>query len=346
MNPPALLLATVILVFQTSLAWAQDLSFKGKSIRVVMGYPSGGGVDAEARLLARFLEKHLAGNPSVIVQNMPGAGGLVAANWFEQFGKPDGQFLHYTSSSNITRQALGGDEVKYNILNWELVGSVLRGTSVAIIKPDKLDRLKGSGNPLAIGSRSGEDTWAAIFLWGAEFLKWNVRWILGYGGGGELRVAFQRGETDIYATATATALRELVAEGYQPFVQKGRLVPDGSFKRRAEFTNIPTFDELLGDKKPTGVAWQAYVTMSGADDGGRPLQLPHKTPPEIVRAFREAFGRLKGDKEFQKELDRVAGDDAELLFANEAEPVLRRLLTVTPGVKEYTTALIKKYMQR
>ena len=73
---------------------AQEPYFKGKTIRIIAGFPGGGGVDAESRMLARFLPAHIPGNPSIIVQNMPGAGGTVASNWFEQFAKPDGFTLH------------------------------------------------------------------------------------------------------------------------------------------------------------------------------------------------------------------------------------------------------------
>ena len=185
-------LAAIIVIFLRAGAWGQD--FKGKVIQILVGYPTGGGVDAEGRLVAKYLERHLPGNPAVTVRNMPGAAGLIAANWFEQFAKPDGLTLHYGSSTNIVEQAFGREEVKYNLLNWELVAAILRGTPVALMRPEKIDRLK-SGKPLAIGSRSGEDSWSAMFLWGAEYLKWNVRWVLGYGGGSEMRLAFQRGET-------------------------------------------------------------------------------------------------------------------------------------------------------
>ena len=215
-------LAVIVIVISAASVGCQDF-FKGKGIQILVGYPTGGGVDAEARLLGKYLERHLPGNPAVTVRNMPGAAGLVAANWFEQFAKPDGLQLYYGSSTNIVEQAFARDEVKYNLLNWDLIGAILRGTPVALMRPDKIDRLK-SGKPLAIGSRGGDDTWNAMFLWGAEYLKWNVRWILGYGGGGEMRLAFQRGETDIYATSNLIALKELIAEGFQPFVQKGRLL--------------------------------------------------------------------------------------------------------------------------
>ena len=145
-------------------AWSQDSFFKGKTVQIIVGYPTGGGVDAEARLFGKYLERHLPGNPAVTVRNMPGAAGLIAANWFEQFAKPDGLFLHYGSSTNIVEQAFAREQVKYNLLNWDLIAGLLRGMPVAVMRPEKLDRLK-SGKPLAIGSRSGEDSWSAMFIW-------------------------------------------------------------------------------------------------------------------------------------------------------------------------------------
>jgi hypothetical protein len=213
------------------------------------------------------------------------------------------------------------------------------------MRPDKVDRLKG-GKPLAIGSRSGEDTWSAMFLWGAEYLKWNVRWVLGYGGGSEMRLAFQRGETDIYATSNLLALKELMADGFQPFVQKGRLLADGSSKKRVEFLKVPLFDELLGAQKPTGIPWQAYVTIAGSDDSGRPLQIAKKTSAEIVKVYRDTMTRIEKDKEFLTELAKVAGDDAEMLSHVESEPVLRRLLNLSPGAKEFANNMMKKYLNR
>lgn len=339
---------SILLVF---LAGAADLfaqeNFKGKTIKIIAGFPAGGGVDAEARLLARYLERHIPGNPPVIVQNMAGAGGIVATNWFEQIVKPDGLTLHYTSVSSITQQVFGAEGAKFDLRAWEMVGSVVRGTSVAMIKPDKLERLTNpSKPPLGIGSRTADDSWSTMFLWGAEYLKWNVRWILGYRGGGELRIAFQRGETDIYASANIQALRELATEGFQTFVQQARLASAGSFKRRPEFPNVPTFEETLGKNRPTGAAWDAYRSWAGSDAAGRPLFAPPKTPPAVVRTLRESFARLEGDKEFHKDMLGVAGDDAELLMTNEAEPILRQLLTVSPGVQEFVTNLTKKHLKR
>jgi tripartite-type tricarboxylate transporter receptor subunit TctC len=326
----------------------QDVPLKGKTIRILVGFPSGGGSDAEGRVIARYLGNYIPGNPSLIVQNMPGAGGVVASNWFEELAKPDGLTLYYcVGATAVLQQAFGLEGVKYNIRNWEVLGSVDRGTTVVLIKPDKLDRLTNRDKPpLAVGARTGEDTWTSMFLWGAEYLNWNVRWILGYQGGGELRLAFERGETDFYATANLQTLRELTNAGFKAFTQQGKLTAAGSFKRRPEFPDVPTFDELLGDRRPSGDAWQAYVTWNGSDASGRPLFAPRNTPRPIVQTLRESFAKLETDKQFLADLRKVAGDDADLLLATEAEPVLRRLLSLSPGVQEFIKTIMKKHLQR
>ena len=341
-------LAWLIVAAHVEYLDAQDLPYKGKTIRVIVGFPSGGGADAEGRVLARHLGKYIPGNPTLIVQNMPGAGGLTASNWFEDLAKPDGLTLYYcVGSTAVTQQAFGAEGVKFNLRSWEMLGSVDRAASVVLVRPDKLERLTNKEKPsLAIGARNGEDAWSTIFLWGAEYLNWNVRWILGYQGGGELRMAFERGEADLYATANLITLRELIGTGFRPLTQQGKLTGTGSFQRRPEFKDVPTFDELLGNRRPTGDVWAAYVTWAGSDAVGRPLFAPRNTPRPLVQTLREAFGKLEGDKEFMAELKKVGGDDADLLLAKDAEPILRQVLTVSPGVQEFVKAITKKHLQR
>ena len=327
---------------------AQDAPYRGKTVRVIVGFPSGGGSDAEGRVLARHLGKYIPGNPTLIVQNMPGAGGLTASNWFEELAKPDGLTLYYcVGSTAVTQQVFGMEGVKYNLRGWEMLGSVDRAASVVLLRPDKLERLTSKDKPpLGIGARTGDDAWSTMFLWGAEYLGWNVRWILGYQGGGELRLAFERSETDLYATANLVTLRELIGSGFRPLTQQGKLTPAGSFQRRPEFKDVPTFDELLGKRRPAGDAWAAYVTWERSDAVGRPLFAPRNTPRPLVQSLRDAFGKLEGDKDFVAELRKVGGDDADLLLAKDAEPVLRQVLTVSPGVQEFVKAITKKHLQR
>jgi len=337
---------SILFFLGINLSSAQEPYFKGKTIRIIAGFPGGGGVDAESRMLARSYRLAFRGNPTIIVQNMPGAGGTVASNWFQQFAKPDGLTLHYTSTTSINQQAMGVKEAKHDLRNWPVIGSVRRGTSVALIRKKSLDRLTGPGEPLKVGVRSGDESWNAIFLWGAEFLKWNVRWVQGYPGGGEILLAFERNETDIYPTATLPTLRKLVGEGFSPFVQQGMLTSTGSFQRRSEFPDVPVFEDVAKEQRPSGTPWQAYTIWAGSDSVGRPFHAAPKTPPEILRVLRDGFARMKEGAEFKAEVKRVSGEDAQILLADEADQILRQLVVVSPAIQDYTNGLMKKYLGR
>ena len=159
-------------------------------------------------------------------------------------------------------------------------------------------------------------------------------------------MAFERGEADLYATANLVALRELIGAGFRSLTQQGKLTELGLFSEDRNSRESPTFDEMLGSRRPTGDAWAAYVTWAGSDAVGRPLFAPRNTPRPLVQTLSEAFGKLESDKEFMAELKKVGGDDAELLLAKDAEPVLRQVLTVTPGVQEFVKTITKKHLQR
>jgi hypothetical protein len=223
---------------------------------------------------------------------------------------------------------------------------VRRGTSVALIRKPSLNRLTGSGEPLKVGVRSGDESWNGIFLWGAEFLKWNVRWVQGYPGGGEIQLAFERNETDIYPTATLPVLRKFVGQGYHPFVQQGMLTAAGSFQRRSEYPDVPVFEDVAKDQRPGGVPWQAYTIWAGSDSVGRPLHAAPKTPAETLRTLREAFAQMREGAEFKAEVKRVSGEDAQLLLADEAEQILKQILLVSPPIQDFTNGLMKKYLGR
>jgi hypothetical protein len=90
----------------------------------------------------------------------------------------------------------------------------------------------------------------------------------------------------------------------------------------------------------------AQVTWAGSDAVGRPLFALRNTPRPLVQTLREVFGKLESDKEFMAELKKVGGDDADLLPAKDAEPVLRQVLKGTPGVHEFVKTITKKYLQR
>jgi hypothetical protein len=191
---------------------------------------------------------------------MPGAGGLTASNWFEDLTKPDGLTLYYcVGSTAVTQQAFGLEGVTSAQLGnaRQRRPSDFRGIAAA--------RQGGAAyrqRPAAARHRRahGRRRLEHIPSLGCRVSQLERALDSGYQGGGELRLAFEHGETDLYAPANLLTLRELMAAGFRPFTQQGSLTSSGSFRRRPEFKDVPTFDEMLGKRRPTGDAWAAYVT--------------------------------------------------------------------------------------
>jgi hypothetical protein len=120
----------------------------------------------------------------------------------------------------------------------------------------------------------------------------------------------------------------------------------GTFQRRSEFPDVPVFEDVAKSQRPTGAAWQAYTIWAGSDSVGRPLLAAPKTPTDVVRVLRDGFGRMKEGAEFKADLKKISGEDAQILLADEAEPILRQLLIVSPAIQDYTNGLMKKYLNR
>jgi len=119
----------------TSTPAAAEVSFKGKTVTIVVPFKEGGGSDVLSRLFQPFLARHLPGSPKVIVYNRPGGGATKGSNYFERKAKPDGLTVVAVSTSSMTSQALGGGKAKYDIRKWRPVWVVAQD-SVFYARPE------------------------------------------------------------------------------------------------------------------------------------------------------------------------------------------------------------------
>src|SRR5581483_6726946 len=197
----ALCLTAASLVCTAASAQA-PVSFEGKTITMVVGFAAGGGTDISARLIAPYLAKYLPGKPEIIVQNRPGADGLVSANYFANLVKPDGLTVMVGASTITDPQNYRKPEAHYDPTKWGWVGGVGRGGSVLIISNDGAKRLMDKkAEPAVMGSLGGtpHSTQQAT-AWGIEFLGWNAKWVMGYRGTPDIIIALERGEIDMSGT--------------------------------------------------------------------------------------------------------------------------------------------------
>ncbi|MDP2643538.1 MAG: tripartite tricarboxylate transporter substrate-binding protein [Desulfobacterales bacterium] len=324
---------------------AQTPYYADKSINIVIGSRVGGGTDTAARITARLLPKYIPGNPRIIVRNMPGGGGAIAGNIFYHKAKPNGLELLQASSGAMGLQLRGRDIVKFDFLKMPTIGHIARGGNVLVVRKLALPRLAdSSANPVVVGTQEGEESWQAMTLWGKEFLGWNLRWIPGYTGGSDMALAFERGEIDVYSPSSAADINRYLESGeFVGLTQQGMLGGNHQFRRRPDFPDVPTFIETLGDKKPTGFAWQAYLSFTGTTFVDKFLCLPPGTPETYVATLTAAFASMAKDPQFDTFVKRMLSEVYDVGVGRETVQLLKMVLDVPQEAKDYSKTLQHKF---
>ncbi|HEX2230126.1 MAG TPA: tripartite tricarboxylate transporter substrate-binding protein [Candidatus Binatia bacterium] len=331
-------LVVCALIFGGMADAAEAPFYEGKTLRFLIASGPGGGTDTAGRLVARYLSNHLPGNPKIVIQNMGGGGGTIANNYFASEVKPDGLTIMQDSSSSVASFARGGPSIKYDPRKFKIIGAVARPGSLLMIRNDARPRFTDkNAKPVVVGDTDGIRNWIAMTVWGAEYLGWNLRWIYGYPGSRELQLAIRQGEIDIWATQNAKLVKDLQREGVV------QVVATEEEQRREDFPDTPTFLELLGSKKPTGVSWQAYQAWAGASELDKYLVAPEGTPEHLVKLLREGFMKVMKDPEVDKEGDKFFGDGWRPVAPEKLETVIREHIAIPKEAKEYITKLRRKY---
>ncbi len=316
------LLATFLLASPAAQS-APAALFQGKIVTIIVGYPPAGGYDRIARLVARHLEKALPGNPTVIVQNMPGAASIVAANHVYNVARPDGLTLGAFNRNLPLGQLVKVDGVRYDMSKFAWIGSPSSETTILVIRSDlpyrTFDDLRRAREPLIIGATGpGASTFDFPLLLKA-FLGANLRIVSGYPAGTDVNLAIERREADGRA-GSYSSLKALIDRGLVRPVVRGRAsVP--------EIERLPVDEDLTSDPRARAV----MALRSIPDLIGRPFVAPPGTPAEFVQAYREAFARITRDRDFLAEATR-AGFDIEYVSAEQALRITLQVLNAPPDV--------------
>lgn len=291
------------------LTQAQDVSFAGKRIDVIIGNVPGGGTDGTARLVGRFLEKYLPGKPRMNFRNMPAGHGIQAVNYFANTAKRDGSAWVAGSVSYTDANTLRKGQVEYDPRKFNFFGGVNRGGSVVLIRKDRLARLTDpAAPPVVVGSASGQDTWAEMMAFGRDMLGWNLRFVIGYQGAGPMSLAARRGEIDAFGTSTSQLLRQTTKSGDFVYLAQIGTMRDGQIVPRQEFPNAPTGVQLFAGKV-TGLAREAIDVWARSNVIDKWFALPPETPAPVVAAYRASFDKLFEDADFVREGKRQFSED-------------------------------------
>ncbi|HET8564570.1 MAG TPA: tripartite tricarboxylate transporter substrate-binding protein, partial [Candidatus Binatia bacterium] len=186
--------------------------YKGKSIRIVVGFTAGGIVDLWARLFTQHLGKYIPGNPDLIVQNVPGGGSMIAANQLYNTAKPDGLTLGMISTGLYFDQLTGVKEVQFDWAKFGWIGSPTRNFETLTMRSDAPHRtvedLQKTTQPPRCGATGVGTTGHSFPRFLEEALGTKIQIVLGYPGTRDIEVALERGELQCYAITQEAFLRE------------------------------------------------------------------------------------------------------------------------------------------
>jgi tripartite-type tricarboxylate transporter receptor subunit TctC len=323
---------------------AAEVSFQGKQVNIIIGSKPGGGTDGEGRLLGSYLGKYLPGHPTITYSNIPGSSGIKAINHFTQRTKADGTSLLTASSVSLEPTTLRNKAVvKYDPREFAIVGGLSAGGTVMIMKADAKSRLTDkNAAPVVVGAVDATRTGLSMALWGAEFLGWNTKWVIGYSGTSALMMAVQQGEIDMTGTSNLFHLKKLMETGkFVGVVQAGDL-EDGKFVPRMAFRDAPVLPDLVGTKVD-GVAKEAFESWLYSNQVGKWFALPPKTPDDVVETYRAAYQKVMKDPQFLEQAHKQFSADFEPMSANDVTLVIKALASTSDEALNYMTKLRVKH---
>ena len=318
--------------------------FKGKTIRLVVGNSVGGAQDDWGRFVAQYLGKHIPGNPDIVVQNMPGAGTVIAANYVYSVAKPDGLTLGLINPAIYIDQLLGAKEVKFDWPKFSWIGSPERIDQVLFIRADTpyktLEDIRKAAEPpkCAALARTGLGYFLPQLL--EEGLGLKIHMVVGYGGGGDMNLAIEKGEVQCRAgTVSAYVGREPT----RTWIKNGfvRALAQSGAKRYPKLPDVPTVYELMETYKAPDATKRLARVLLSSGDLGRPFIGPPGMPAERIKVLREAFTKAMNDPALLADAQKRKWD-LDLLSGEELEAVSKDIMVQPPEVIERMKKLLEK----
>ena len=300
-------------------SYAQDF-YAGKSIRIVVGFPAGGGFDTYSRTIARHLNKYIPGNPAIVVDNVTGAGSLIAANTIYKATKPDGLTIGNFIGNLIPQQLFGGSGIEFDARKFEWIGVPVKDHVVcALTKASgitSLDAWMVAKSPVKLGGSAPGTTNDDVAKLLKAALGLPIQLVSGYKGTAPIKLAAESGEIDggCWAWESIKVMwRNGLDAGEVNIVLQ--VVP----KAVLDLPKVPVAIELAKSEEARKLI-QAGVHDTAAIT--RPYALPPGTPKDRVQILRRAFRETMKDKDFLAEaakskldVDPVSGEEVEKIVS-------------------------------
>jgi tripartite-type tricarboxylate transporter receptor subunit TctC len=307
--------------------------YQGKTIQLIVAFGPGGVTDISARLVAKYLGQHIAGNPNVVVQNMPGAGGITAANHLYNLAKRDGLTITSLGRANYLEQMVGKPEVRFDFRKFSWVGSFNNAPMMLACRADRgletVEKIRSAKTPPRTG-QGGSGSISMIFSsLVEEALNLKLHNVMGYKSGRDMDLALERGEIDCRASSDITILRspwpEWLERRFISFV-----VQQGPKPSRVLPAEVPTVHQLAGpESKPVLDLMSVMLAFTEFD---RPFAGPPDLPAPLLQTLRDGFEKMLADPGFGAEAKKLVDWDGSYMSGRELQKKIDATVTQPPEI--------------
>jgi len=322
------LVAVCAALFMADRTSAQSVAdfYRGKTIRLIVGFGPGGGYDANARLLGRFIGQYLPGNPRVVVQNMPGASSLRSVQYLDNGAPTDGTVVTAFNAGLVMESLTRPDEIPIDLNGYAWIGSLSQEIRVCYVRSetgigtwnDVLQSQRLSFGETGRGSASYVDSGILRDILGVK-----VKTVLGYAGSAEKMIAVERGELDGDCVSFSSIPKKWLSENKIRIISRGSLVtvPDMP-------ADTPYVMDLTSDPEKRNLI-RFLLSPSAA---GRPFIASKSVPADRVRALQEAFSASFKDPRLLAEADKLQLPVVGSMTGQEAAAYIAETSKVGPGL--------------
>jgi tripartite-type tricarboxylate transporter receptor subunit TctC len=328
--------------------------FGGKTVTLVVNFSAGGPTDIFGRLLARHLGKHVPGNPTVVVQNVPGAGGKIGANQVYMAARKDGLTIGVFTSP-FANQILQGEGVQYDSAKFLWLGGISEGDVAfanASLGVTQAKHLAGTASEVIVGGftpDSGVDISerTILDLWDVKY-----RYVSGYAGNAEARNALVRNEINFFQVSLTdwfSSVTQLVDDGSVVPIGQSGVLEQGEVVRDPRLPSVPTYEEIAVELKGpaviNSVQYRASVALLKVQDALlRAIVLPPGTDEAVVATLRKALADTLADDDFNAETRKSFGFELTFVPGPEAQALATEIVDDTDRqTLDYLKALARPY---
>ncbi len=332
----------------SSNALGQEDFYRNKRLTLLINFAPGGPTDIEGRLLARHIGKHIPGHPTIIVQNMDGAGGAVGTNYLGEVAPKDGTYFGYLTGP-AWRYVSVKEKSRVDFLTYHVI-AYQPGTSIYYVRTDIAPGIKTAADivkaqNLVIGGLAADSSKDLLQRLTMDLLGVKYKYVTGYKGNAGARLALQRGEISMFSESPP-GYRSIVAPG---IVAKGEAIPlyyDPGWNgtrygqpaqvRGLDMKPFNEFAKQATGREPAGKLWDIYrhiLAIHGAMQ--RMVVFPPGVPKAAMDALRESIRKLVSDPEFAADAEKTVGFVPDYVAGENVQAEVNRALSVPAEDKEW-----------